>query len=129
MRGIAGIVNFGGLHADAPLRVQAMCAAQAHRGPDDQGGLDDGVACLGHRRLSIIDLATGHQPMATPDGQETIRRRNPEQMRAAARQRPVETFAWEVTFRRTFELYDRLLVPRRRATGHDEAALPGRLHP
>ncbi len=49
-----------------------MCTALAHRGPDDRGVLGDGVACFGHRRLSIIDLATGHQPMATPDGRYWI---------------------------------------------------------
>ena len=72
MCGIAGIVNFAGLAPDTTFRVQAMCAALAHRGPDDGGVLADGVACLGHRRLSIIDLATGQQPMATADGRYRI---------------------------------------------------------
>ena len=72
MCGIAGLLNFSGLASDAPARVEAMCAALAHRGPDDQGLASDGVACLGHRRLAIIDLATGQQPMATADGRYTI---------------------------------------------------------
>lgn len=43
-----------------------------HRGPDDAGRFIDGAAGLGHRRLSIIDLSTGHQPMSTSDGRYTI---------------------------------------------------------
>jgi asparagine synthase (glutamine-hydrolysing) len=41
-----------------------------HRGPDDEGFFIDGNVGLGFRRLSIIDLATGHQPLANED--ETI---------------------------------------------------------
>ena len=44
----------------------------AHRGPDDADNFIEGPVGLGHRRLSIIDLGTGHQPMATPDGRFTI---------------------------------------------------------
>lgn len=49
---------------------QALCALQQmkHRGPDDSGLLRDGPAVIGHRRLSIIDLAGGHQPMEDPSG-------------------------------------------------------------
>ena len=39
-----------------------------HRGPDDEGELLDGPAALGFRRLSILDLEGGHQPMSTEDG-------------------------------------------------------------
>jgi asparagine synthase (glutamine-hydrolysing) len=55
-----------------------MAAAIAHRGPDDEGFYEavtrDGERCVGlaHRRLSIIDLATGHQPMANEDGSVQI---------------------------------------------------------
>lgn len=42
-----------------------------HRGPDGAGLWDHGEVCLGHRRLSIIDLASGQQPMSTPDGRYT----------------------------------------------------------
>lgn len=67
MCGIAGIAG----REDAAL-LRAMTDALAHRGPDDQGAhLADGVS-LGHRRLSIIDLAAGRQPMSTRDGALTI---------------------------------------------------------
>src|SRR5437762_6495207 len=47
--------------------VQRMCGSMVHRGPDDEGSVHlDGVT-LGMRRLSIIDLAGGHQPMANED--------------------------------------------------------------
>jgi asparagine synthase (glutamine-hydrolysing) len=47
--------------------VIRMRDAMLHRGPDDEGAfVDDGIG-LGHRRLSIIDLSGGHQPMASPD--------------------------------------------------------------
>lgn len=67
MCGIAGIIG----KADDGL-IQSMTRVLAHRGPDGEGYyLDQGVA-LGHRRLSIIDLATGQQPMTTADGRYTI---------------------------------------------------------
>jgi asparagine synthase (glutamine-hydrolysing) len=49
-----------------------MCDAIVHRGPDDQGQFVDGPVGLGMRRLSIIDLAGGHQPMQNEDGSLTI---------------------------------------------------------
>ena len=73
MCGIAGYLAAGsrdGLGAS----LRAMAAALAHRGPDDEGFLEavtrDGERRVGlaHRRLSIIDLDTGHQPMANEDG-------------------------------------------------------------
>jgi len=45
-----------------------MTSRLVHRGPDDEGYLEGAVASLGHRRLSIIDLEHGHQPMSNPDG-------------------------------------------------------------
>src|SRR5215203_7079044 len=39
-----------------------------HRGPDDEGAFIDGPVGLGHRRLSIVDVAAGHQPMTNEDG-------------------------------------------------------------
>lgn len=72
MCGIAGIAHLRGGPAPDPARVRAMCAAMIHRGPDDEGvGAADGVA-LGMRRLSIIDLAGGHQPMANEDGRVRV---------------------------------------------------------
>ncbi|MGS2724293.1 asparagine synthase (glutamine-hydrolyzing) [Porticoccus sp. GXU_MW_L64] len=43
-----------------------------HRGPDESGSYTEGPVGLGHRRLSIIDIANGHQPMQTEDGRFTI---------------------------------------------------------
>jgi len=53
-----------------PAVVRRMCDVITHRGPDDYGAYVNGPAGLGMRRLSIIDLATGHQPIANED--ETI---------------------------------------------------------
>ena len=49
-----------------------MCEVIRHRGPDDQGTVIKGPAALGMRRLSIIDLSGGHQPMSGEDGSVTI---------------------------------------------------------
>ncbi len=66
MCGIAGIVSLNGRPVSEE-EIRAMCAVLAHRGPDDEGRyVGDGVG-LGSRRLSIIDLATGHQPIANED--------------------------------------------------------------
>src|SRR5215470_9315124 len=67
MCGIAGIVDQTGRPVDGAL-LRAMTAVQAHRGPDGDGIVCRGAAGLGHRRLAIIDLATGDQPMANDDG-------------------------------------------------------------
>jgi len=48
--------------------VRAQCAAIVHRGPDDEGVFADGDFAFGMRRLSIVDLAGGHQPFFSPDG-------------------------------------------------------------
>ncbi|MGD1072900.1 MAG: asparagine synthase (glutamine-hydrolyzing), partial [Bryobacteraceae bacterium] len=66
MCGIAGYVSRNG-PADF-ARVKSMCDQIRHRGPDDEGFHVDPVCALGMRRLSIIDLATGHQPMSNEDG-------------------------------------------------------------
>jgi len=65
MCGIAGIVNFDGL--DDRAAAGRMIAAQRHRGPDALRTGSDGVAGLGHARLSIIDLAGGQQPLGSVD--------------------------------------------------------------
>src|SRR5712671_249232 len=67
MCGIAGIVDQTGRPVDGAL-LRAMTAIQAHRGPDGEAVVCRGGAGLGHRRLAIIDLATGDQPMANDDG-------------------------------------------------------------
>jgi asparagine synthase (glutamine-hydrolysing) len=52
--------------------VVAMRDAMRHRGPDGHGLMVDGPIGLGHRRLSIIDLAGGHQPLSNEDGTVTV---------------------------------------------------------
>ena len=63
MCGIAGFVNRGGEGADPDILAR-MTATIAHRGPDGDGHLCLGPAALGHRRLSIIDVGNGAQPMS-----------------------------------------------------------------
>ena len=58
--------------AKRALVLDRMCRVIAHRGPDDQGMLVNGRIALGMRRLSIIDLAGGQQPMSGCDGAVTI---------------------------------------------------------
>ena len=66
MCGIAGYLSRDGECDPATLRE--MCDALAHRGPDDAGYYVAGGIALGHRRLSIIDLSTGHQPISNETG-------------------------------------------------------------
>jgi len=67
MCGISGAFNFGGEPVDANL-VVAMTDAIRHRGPDGDGYYINGSIGLGHRRLSIIDLEGGAQPIANETG-------------------------------------------------------------
>src|ERR1051325_4402204 len=68
MCGIAGRFNFSASQPVDRPRLHAMTTALAHRGPDADGYyLGEGVG-LGHRRLSIIDLSTGDQPLSNEDG-------------------------------------------------------------
>jgi asparagine synthase (glutamine-hydrolysing) len=72
MCGIAGFILRGSVDAGALLRN--MASVLAHRGPDDEGFLEAQAGGgevrvgLAHRRLSIIDLGTGHQPLGNEDG-------------------------------------------------------------
>ena len=66
MCGIAGAVSSAG--AATVERAERMCAVLAHRGPDAAGSVGDGTYALAARRLSIIDLETGDQPLANEDG-------------------------------------------------------------
>src|SRR4051812_312750 len=68
MCGIAGIVSFDGLSDQAPATAVAMRDVLTHRGPDEAGLHCDEFAALGHRRLSIVDLGNGQQPMCNEDG-------------------------------------------------------------
>jgi asparagine synthase (glutamine-hydrolysing) len=67
MCGIAGMLRQDGGRVD-PNLLGRMTDVMAHRGPDGHGLHVDGPVGLGHRRLAIIDLTTGAQPMATADG-------------------------------------------------------------
>lgn len=67
MCGIAGIFHLETAKPVDPARVRAMTDILAHRGPDGSGVWTAQGIGLGHRRLSIIDLAGGDQPMATAD--------------------------------------------------------------
>ena len=64
MCGICGIYE---KNRDNSTLVEAMCRILAHRGPDAWSVYPSGEVCLGHRRLSIIDLATGDQPIFNAD--------------------------------------------------------------
>jgi asparagine synthase (glutamine-hydrolysing) len=66
MCGITGIFSFDGAPVD-PARLEAMTTALGHRGPDGSGRLLNGPVGLGHRRLSIIDIDGGHQPLSNED--------------------------------------------------------------
>ena len=66
MCGICGLATRGG--PVDPERLRAMSATLVHRGPDSDGQLLDGSVGLASRRLSIIDLQTGDQPIANEDG-------------------------------------------------------------
>ncbi len=67
MCGIAGILAFPGGDRPMAAEVEAMVRRIQHRGPDGQGLYKDTFACLGHARLSIIDLSGGAQPLANED--------------------------------------------------------------
>ncbi len=72
---MCGIAGFAGMDiaADAALaRVQQMCAAILHRGPDSDGYFVAAPVAMGMRRLSIIDVGGGDQPIANEDGTVTV---------------------------------------------------------
>ena len=72
---MCGIVGYMAAPISAEERLpflQRMCDAIIHRGPDDDGYYADAEAGLGMRRLSIIDLSSGHQPIANYDGSKQI---------------------------------------------------------
>jgi len=71
MCGICGRFNRDGRPV-IEREIVGMRDVMTHRGPDGEGVFLDGPVGLGHRRLSIIDLAGGHQPLANEDGSVTI---------------------------------------------------------
>jgi len=72
MCGIAGIFHCGTIKPFDPLRVERMCDALVHRGPDDSGVWTAPGVGLGFRRLAIIDLAGSPQPMHSADGRAVL---------------------------------------------------------
>ena len=72
MCGIAGIVYRDKERPVDESLVRRMCTALKHRGPDDEGIYVNGAVGLGMRRLSIIDLGGGRQPIFNEDGSKLI---------------------------------------------------------
>ena len=72
MCGITGLYHLETPKPVDPARIERMCAAMAHRGPDGQGVWTAPGVGLGHLRLSIIDLAGSPQPMASSDGRAML---------------------------------------------------------
>jgi asparagine synthase (glutamine-hydrolysing) len=68
MCGIAGIFEFGRDARASAAVLREMCGAITHRGPDDEGFYTDAALGIGMRRLSIVDVAGGHQPISNEDG-------------------------------------------------------------
>jgi len=68
MCGICGKLAFDSQEAISPSLIRAMADTIRHRGPDDDGYYVSGQIGLGFRRLSIIDLKSGHQPLSNEDG-------------------------------------------------------------
>ncbi len=70
---MCGIVGLFNRHAPVdPVALETAVARLGHRGPDDRGTFVSGHLGMGHTRLSIIDLAGGHQPLRTADGALTL---------------------------------------------------------
>src|SRR5216117_3185340 len=72
MCGIVGIVHSDPARPVPPAMIRRMCEAIRHRGPDDEGTYVEGPVGLGMRRLSIIDLAGGRQPIFNEDRSKVI---------------------------------------------------------
>ena len=72
MCGIAGILNLEKGNPGRPELLEGMLRTIIHRGPDEDGTLIDGELAMGMRRLSIIDLADGKQPIQNEDGRYSV---------------------------------------------------------
>jgi asparagine synthase (glutamine-hydrolysing) len=72
MCGIVGFYHRGFESQAAKERLRAMCDTIVHRGPDDEGTFVDGPVALGMRRLSIIDVVGGHQPIQNENCDVTV---------------------------------------------------------
>lgn len=71
MCGIAGLAS-PGARSDGQSIVRTMCDRMTHRGPDDDGYFGEQGIALGVRRLSIVDVACGHQPISNGDGSVVV---------------------------------------------------------
>jgi asparagine synthase (glutamine-hydrolysing) len=72
MCGICGKLCFDPAETVRPELLRAMCDVMVHRGPDDEGYYQAGPVGLGMRRLSIIDVSGGHQPITNEDGSVVV---------------------------------------------------------
>ncbi len=72
MCGITGYLNLDNSNPVSSIKLKEMTDVIAHRGPDGEGAFVEQNVALGHRRLAIIDLKTGHQPMVSCDGSLVI---------------------------------------------------------
>lgn len=73
MCGITGFIHFSSHNKEqASRKIRKMARTMIHRGPDEEGFYVDDHAALGHKRLSIIDLSSGQQPMAGGHGRFQI---------------------------------------------------------
>ncbi|MGE0823686.1 MAG: asparagine synthase (glutamine-hydrolyzing) [Candidatus Binatia bacterium] len=72
MCGIAGVIELEKGRVPSVDRLRHMADTLTHRGPDEEGVYQTGSVGLVHRRLSIIDLASGQQPMLSPDGNVAV---------------------------------------------------------
>ena len=93
MCGIAGFAATSVLGPDERHRAQMMRDVLAHRGPDGAGLWADEHAALAHRRLSIVDLAGGHQPLSNEDRRDLghVQRRDLQPRRRSRRARSCGT--------------------------------------
>jgi asparagine synthase (glutamine-hydrolysing) len=83
MCGIVGVLAVESMHEGLHI-VERMNHAILHRGPDEVGEWETGEFAFGMRRLSIIDLTGGHQPMWTEESRVSVgcRRTNPQQFKS-----------------------------------------------
>src|SRR5215471_4190067 len=68
MCGIAGEMRLTPRERPSPARVRAMCDVMVHRGPDSFGEYTYGEVAFGMRRLAIVDVDGGQQPLGNEDG-------------------------------------------------------------
>ena len=72
MCGIAGVINLQGRHSVPSIVLQRMADALLHRGPDEEGFLEEPGVSLASRRLSIVGPADGRQPISNEDGSVSV---------------------------------------------------------